>query len=207
MQGGKSRGSVRKSLRLAKLRNMETPEPISRNRAADIGGGRSGVYANIFPAPTENRAPPPFPASSFARLPPARIAVPCLFLLVAFLLSIARFSRHLFLLLSLFLSLSFAVHKKMKARVDNRHALFISDLALFPRPSSFSPLCRVAFPSSYSRKRPGGFHRGRYTLCIVYLECWVNVSSHAEISKPSICCIRDIESIINFTNTFIMLGV
>lgn len=57
MQGGKSRGSVRKSLRLAKLRNMETPEPISRNRAADIAGGRSRVYANIFPAPQKTGAP------------------------------------------------------------------------------------------------------------------------------------------------------
>lgn len=34
--------AVLKSLRLAKLRNMETPEPISRNHAADIGGAGGG---------------------------------------------------------------------------------------------------------------------------------------------------------------------
>lgn len=152
-------------------------ESRGRYRGREVGG-----VCKYFSSPHGKPGPPPFPASSFARLPPARIAVPCLFLRVAFLLSIARFSRHFFLLLSLSLFLSPCI-KKMKARVDNRHALFISDLALFPRPSSFSPLCRVAFPSSYSRKRPGGFHRGRYTLCIVYLECWVNVSSDAEISK------------------------
>jgi len=67
LNAGRKKRLGRKSLRLAKLRNMETPEPISRNRAADIGEEKSGVYANIFPTPTENRDLP-FPASSFARL-------------------------------------------------------------------------------------------------------------------------------------------
>lgn len=127
-------------------------ESRGRYRGREVGG-----VCKYFSSP-HGKPGPPFPASSFARLPPARIAVPCLFLLVAFLLSIARFSRHFFLLLSLSFSLFLSpCIKKMKARVDNRHALFISDLALFPRPSSFSPLCRVAFPSSYSRKEARWF--------------------------------------------------
>lgn len=84
---GKSRGSARKSLRLAKLRNMETPEPISRNRAADIRGlgrrrplGREEeVYANIFPTPAENRGSLSRLSLSFSlysRAPPPRLSEP-----------------------------------------------------------------------------------------------------------------------------------
>lgn len=68
---GKSRGSARKSLRLAKLRNMETPEPISRNRAADIGGwgagGRSEGGGGICKYFSNPRGKPrlPFPPLSF----------------------------------------------------------------------------------------------------------------------------------------------
>lgn len=97
--------AVRKSLRLTKLRNMETPEPISRNHAADIGGGRPrGICKYFSSTHTENRGPllPPrlaFRASTSSPSLSYIAASPSLFSFPsrdAFLLSIARFSRHFF---------------------------------------------------------------------------------------------------------------
>lgn len=108
---------ARKSLRLVKLRNMETQEPISRNHAADIGeGGGGGVvgreaaagYMQIFFQHPHGKPRPPFCLSRFSRaylLPPIyRIySFPPLLLLPTplfaslFLLSIALFTPLFFL--------------------------------------------------------------------------------------------------------------
>lgn len=128
---GKSRGSARKSLRLAKLRNMETPEPISRNRAADIGGwgagGRSEGGGGICKYFSNPRGKPrlPFPPLSFflsllARRHRAYRSRRSLFPLARrffLLLSIARFSRRFF---SRSISFSRSTRAKKKRKREER---------------------------------------------------------------------------------------
>lgn len=217
---GKSSGSARKSLRLAKLRNMETPEPISRNRAADIGGwgagGRSGGrrrYMQIFFQPPR-KTEAPFPASLFrslsllARRHRAYRSRRSLFPLARrFFAALYRaLFTPFFLPLYLFLSFDACEKKKergkkgrtrTKAKVGNRCALSISGSALFSSPrasSSLPPFLSSRHVSGFAYwKEARWFSPQCYPLCIVHPECALNTSSRAGISASGLFLSRALE--------------
>lgn len=216
---GKSRGSARKSLRLAKLRNMETPEPISRNRAADIGGwgagGRSEGGGGICKYFSNPRGKPrlPFPPPSFflsllARRHRAYRSRRSLFPLARrFFAALYRaLFTPFFLPLYLFLSFDACEKKKergkkgrtrTKAKVGNRCALSISGSALFSSPrasSSLPPFLSSRHVSGFAYwKEARWFSPQCYPLCIVHPECALNTSSRAGISASGLFLSRALE--------------
>lgn len=192
---GKSRGSARKSLRLAKLRNMETPEPISRNRAADIGGwgagGRSEGGGGICKYFSNPRGKPrlPFPPLSFflsllARRHRAYRSRRSLFPLARrFFAALYRaLFTPFFLPLYLFLSFDACEKKKKEERKEERERRRKSVIAapfLYRAPPYSLPRARLppfhpssrraTFPGSRTGRRPDGFHRSviHCALCIL----------------------------------------
>lgn len=120
--GGRTRGWKKQRLGAKVASAGETSEygdaeaDIEESRGryrAWCAGGRSGeeVYANIFPTPAENRGS----LSHHVAIAPIEAAVPSFPSLVAFLLSIARFSRRFFFLCLplLFISLSLSLIRRV----------------------------------------------------------------------------------------------
>lgn len=171
-------GSMQKSLRLAKLRNMETPELISGNRAADIGEkreeeGKIGGICKYFSNPRGKPRLPSFPPRLSGDYPSTIEPLPSLLFFPSVFFAFYR------ALLTPLFAFSFSLYlssmrkkkrqkKRTKARVGNRGVLFFSFIyigsRLIPARASSSllpPFARVVFPDTrVLGGRPDGFYCG-----------------------------------------------
>lgn len=219
--GEGSRGSMQKSLRLAKLWNMETPEPISGKSRGRYGEGESkrrrriGGICKYFSNPRGKPRPSLFHLASRAsiRLLWGSSSPPFLFFWIFFRFLSRAFHAAFFLLChSIFLRIcERKSREREREKKDERKNPVIAAcsfscfiyIASYASPRviflfAFPLFARVAFPDTRALgARRGWFSLGCYPLCIVRLECAVN-ASNAGISKLFLA--RDKES-INFRMT------